>query len=453
MNKKCFAISILFLLLTCCILVPIVFADTESLYVDGFNSVLEEWDETGATPWLNDNTGNYISTSVDEEWHEEFAFADSGSEGIETINSVVFYIELTGPSARNDFVLCYLHDGTDWVQVLSQDPDNDAYGWFNVDVSTTLDSWTKIDGAKLKIQYQRSGSPSTETIYARRSYLYVDYTLAGSEEYFYGSINEVSTIDKTRTWSFTKEGIIYQVSTINSWVESLVEFDVYGNVQPVVTVASSLEYAFVKYGDLTIVCQVVYSTSTEFNVFLFINPTFVVLGHYSEEAENIEYFYGLISETFDATSFDLWSINATGTLNQTITIATLKDTSINELISILQQMGINSITHEDFTSIGTINETLSIIKDKSVAFDLFQNVNQSFTIQSTFESLWGTTVTVFSKILHILRIRSVNDLPAPEVSTFSYPTTNGILFVMVIVGFGSAFIVYKQKRKKEQQII
>jgi len=149
--------------------------ETENLYVDGFNSVLEEWDETGASPWLNDNTENYRSTNIDEEWHEEFTYADSAGSG--TLNDVFFHIELYGPSGRNDYIQCYIWDEADWNLVLSQDPDDDAYSWYSVNVSSVLDTWIKVDGAKLKIQYQRSGSPSTETIYARRSYLEIDYTL------------------------------------------------------------------------------------------------------------------------------------------------------------------------------------------------------------------------------------------------------------------------------------
>lgn len=155
--------------------------DTEDLYVDGFNSILEEWDETGASPWLQNNQETGISTSVDEEWHEEFTFADGFGSG--TINSVYLWIEVKGPSARNDKFMIYLwgesggKKGTiEWILVAELDSDDDAYTWYNYDVSTICDTWANIDGAKLKIQYQKVGSPATQTIYARRSYLLVDYS-------------------------------------------------------------------------------------------------------------------------------------------------------------------------------------------------------------------------------------------------------------------------------------
>ena len=149
---------------------------TESLYVSGFNNVNRQWTETGVSPWLNDSTANYISTKTDEYWHEEFTFADH--VGTHTLNSVTLYIEMNGPVARNDFVVTDIYDGSSWSNVANQDPDGDAYIWYNYDVSTLLNSWAKVNSAKLRVQYQRSGSPSTQTIYIRRAYLYVDYSAA-----------------------------------------------------------------------------------------------------------------------------------------------------------------------------------------------------------------------------------------------------------------------------------
>lgn len=147
---------------------------TESLYVESYNLVIEEWDEVGASPWLNDSTANYIHTSVDNEWHEEFSFADH--VGSETINAISLYMEIQGSSGRNDQILVYLWDGTAWQLIVTLDPDNDVYQWYNWDVLAYFDTWTKINGAKLKVQYNRSGSPSTEIIYVRRARLYVDYS-------------------------------------------------------------------------------------------------------------------------------------------------------------------------------------------------------------------------------------------------------------------------------------
>ena len=172
---------------------------TENLYVGAFNSVNEQWAETGASPWLNDSTANEVSTKNDEDWHEEFTFADH--VGAETVNSVALYVEINGPSARNDFVVIDIHDGSSWSNVANQDPDGDSYVWYNYDVSTLLDTWSKINSAKLRIQYQRSGSPATQTVYVRRAYLHVDYSSVETPVLVQDSVSVSDSIGKERHFS------------------------------------------------------------------------------------------------------------------------------------------------------------------------------------------------------------------------------------------------------------
>jgi len=154
---------------------------SQSLWVNSFNSVLEEWDETGVSPWLNDNTANYISTAVDLEWHEEFLFEDE-SISESGFDYVYLWIEVQGPSARNDEVELHIHDGSSWTLIAELDSDDDAYAWYSFNVTDQLDTLAKINASKLKVQYDRVGGPATETIYVRRSYLNLTYTV-GVENY------------------------------------------------------------------------------------------------------------------------------------------------------------------------------------------------------------------------------------------------------------------------------
>ncbi|MCK4454218.1 hypothetical protein KAU51_02630 [Candidatus Parcubacteria bacterium] len=152
----------------------------ETLYVSGFTSINEQWTEFGSSPWLDNNTANYIYTKTDEYWHEEFTFIDPSASG--AINSVKVYLELKiVDTLRNDSVEVYIHDGTAWsVKLGDINPSSDSYYWENVDISGTLDTWAKITAAKLKVKYDKSGSPSTTEIYIRRAYLYVDYSLTST---------------------------------------------------------------------------------------------------------------------------------------------------------------------------------------------------------------------------------------------------------------------------------
>lgn len=172
---------------------------TESLYVNGFNSVNEQWTEVGAAPWLNDNTSNNINTKNDEDYHEEFTFSDH--VGSETLNSATLYMEVQGNSGRNDYVVVDIYDGSSWSNIVELDPDNDSYQWFNYDVSTVLDSWIKVNSAKLRVQYQRSGSPATQTIYVRRAYIYVDYSAAETQVLIQDSVSVSDSIKKERRLS------------------------------------------------------------------------------------------------------------------------------------------------------------------------------------------------------------------------------------------------------------
>lgn len=150
---------------------------TETVYVDSYNEVNREWSESGASPWLGDNTDN-IYDIADEHLHDEFGFADPINAG-ETLVSVVIWYEVNGPSARNDQFIPYIHDGS-WQLLNFIDPDTDGYAWYNEDISSILDTWPKITNAKLRCRYNRSGSPSTQTVYVRRVYLLITYTEAAA---------------------------------------------------------------------------------------------------------------------------------------------------------------------------------------------------------------------------------------------------------------------------------
>lgn len=152
---------------------------TEQVYINSYSEVNREWTENGSTPYLS-NDNDIIYTDLDEYLHDEFGFADPVNID-DILESVVIWFEVSGPSARNDQFVPYIHDGSSWQLLTFIDPDTNGYAWYNQDISSILDTWTKITNAKLRCRYNRSGSPSTQIIYIRRAYLLITYTEAAAE--------------------------------------------------------------------------------------------------------------------------------------------------------------------------------------------------------------------------------------------------------------------------------
>lgn len=174
--------SLLFLILSFILIFSVTYhlekalakADYVILYVNDFESINQEWIEVGDSPWLNDNLDNYIYSKTDDAFHREFIYTNSSDLG--TVESVVWWVEIKGPSARNDRAEFHLKTPIGWYALLEQDDDNDDWTWYNVDVSNEYKNFSAINIARLWIQFQRAGSPATQNVYVRRSYLNISYT-------------------------------------------------------------------------------------------------------------------------------------------------------------------------------------------------------------------------------------------------------------------------------------
>ncbi len=147
---------------------------TLQLYVNSFDNTTTAWTEVGTSPYLNNSTANYIYTKIDGAREEAFHFADSNGSG--TIDAVSLYLEIQGSSSRDDYVVIELWNTSTWQSVANYDPDDGSYQWINWNVTSILDTWTKINGTKMRFTYIRQGNPQTQNIYVRRGYLYVDYS-------------------------------------------------------------------------------------------------------------------------------------------------------------------------------------------------------------------------------------------------------------------------------------
>ena len=145
----------------------------ESLYVNGLGTERTAWTEVGTPPFLNaqDQPDHYIYTTIKKAEHGDFTFTDSGGSG--TINSVTLYVYAKNAAGRD--LAVFIHDGTSWYEYAVSPPI--SWDWVNVAIPV-LDSWTKIDGAKLYIM----NANKTDRMDVDAAYLYVDYTAAAQEK-------------------------------------------------------------------------------------------------------------------------------------------------------------------------------------------------------------------------------------------------------------------------------
>lgn len=147
---------------------------TEELFVNVFDDDKLDWEEIGASPYLNDSSLNYIRTTVLNAEEGDFDFADSGV-GAGTINSVKLalqgYRELTNAFGFATLTV-YIYDGSSWQSGGTMGcPTSTA--WFEKDISAIIDSWAKVDACRLYIKL-------TSVLNARaivfRAKLVIDYT-------------------------------------------------------------------------------------------------------------------------------------------------------------------------------------------------------------------------------------------------------------------------------------
>jgi len=147
----------------------------EDLYVATLGTERTAWSEVGTTPFLDaqDQPTNYIYSTTKKAEHGDFTFDTSSGSG--TINSVYLYVY--GQEASNNALTeFYIFNGNAWSETDSVDLPL-TWGLASVDISTILDSWTKIDAAKL---YIKKGNNSVR-IDIDTAYLKVDYTAVSTD--------------------------------------------------------------------------------------------------------------------------------------------------------------------------------------------------------------------------------------------------------------------------------
>lgn len=164
---------------------------TETLYVNGLGAERGAWTRVGASPYLDvqDQPTNYVHTAVKKAEIGDFTFANT-THSADTLNSVALYAysRKVGPPTA-DFMIW---NGTSWVDTgLAQDVDG-LWSWESVAVAS-LDTWAKVDGAKLYLR-QPNDEDQTEVDAA---YLLCTYTAAGVGQPY---ISRVQYVQGMKSW-------------------------------------------------------------------------------------------------------------------------------------------------------------------------------------------------------------------------------------------------------------
>lgn len=140
----------------------------EYLYVDGFNNTIMNWTAFGGTPYLNDNSANYIYTNVSYRNAAWFSFQNPTYYGISSAE-IQFECNCSG----NDYFNFTISDGISTYNysvtgLLS------SYEWKKVDIYSKVNNWEKVTNAKIRITYLKNGG-TADTVYIRRARLYIKY--------------------------------------------------------------------------------------------------------------------------------------------------------------------------------------------------------------------------------------------------------------------------------------
>jgi hypothetical protein len=127
------------------------------LYVDSFDNNKTGWEPLGLAPYLDAIDSSYVRTNTNGAETGCYWFADSGKSD-ETIDSVKLAVYCRYESSGDEEIKTYIYDGTSWVQGPNTKPLGTSLTWIEVDVSSILDTWAKIDSAGFYMVYLKVGS-------------------------------------------------------------------------------------------------------------------------------------------------------------------------------------------------------------------------------------------------------------------------------------------------------
>jgi hypothetical protein len=102
----------------------------------------------------------------------DFSFPDSAAAVTDTINHVYLELECNKSAASFDEIDVYVFDGSSWYYVGSIDPSVGLWEWWEIEVTTRLNTLAKINAAEVYLYT----ALSTVKLLCRRLVRRVDYS-------------------------------------------------------------------------------------------------------------------------------------------------------------------------------------------------------------------------------------------------------------------------------------
>ena len=125
------------------------------MYVDALDSDKPGWNRTGSTPYVDyvDYSDNYVDSETPDEEVGDFTVENTAQSGYPTVIEVALYCRQG--VGGDDQIEIFLDDGVSgFVSIGNVTPD-EAWGWKSIDVSAILDTFTKVNAAKLYWKYKQ----------------------------------------------------------------------------------------------------------------------------------------------------------------------------------------------------------------------------------------------------------------------------------------------------------
>lgn len=153
---------------------------TEYLYVNNFTADVNDWTNTGSTPYLHDTDVDYISTAVTDKVSRNYDFANTAIADFATITTIELEVE-SRSGVLGTYVHCALSlDGVNFTEKLNAPiDDSDTWIYATADVTAFFASLANINSCTLRCTSHR---PASGTVRVRRARLKITYTVASTQQ-------------------------------------------------------------------------------------------------------------------------------------------------------------------------------------------------------------------------------------------------------------------------------